>query len=313
VGGLPHAQVDSRAGLALLTAAAGLGALFFLLPGAGARRAAIVATIALALAAAWRSVPEEPPPPPPEGLRLTMLDVGQGDAILLQVPEGAVLVDQGPPEAEVATQLRRLGVESLAALVLTHPQRDHVGGAAEVLEELHVAAVLDPLIPAPSPDQEAALAAAEEHRVPVVEARAGERFRVGGLRMRVLWPDGRAPPGGDPNDSAIVLLASYGRVDVLLTADAEGNVTVPLRPPDVEVLKVAHHGSGDPRLPDLLRLVRPEVALVSVGRGNRYGHPDPTTVDALADFPGLAVYRSDLDGRVTIESDGSRLTVSKER
>jgi competence protein ComEC len=102
-------------------------------------------------------------------------------------------------------------------------------------------------------------------------------------------------------------------VDVLLTADAEGNVTVPLRPPDVEVLKVAHHGSGDPRLPDLLRLVRPEVALVSVGRGNRYGHPDPTTVDALADFPGPAVYRSDLDGRVTIESDGSRLTVSKER
>ncbi|HXV58106.1 MAG TPA: ComEC/Rec2 family competence protein [Gaiellaceae bacterium] len=313
VGGLPHAQVDSPAGLALLAAVLGLGALFLLLPGPGSRRAGIVATLALALAVAWRSFPGEEPLPPPDGLRLTMLDVGQGDAILLQVPEGAVLVDQGPPEADVAARLRRLGVRSLAALVLTHPQRDHVGGAADVLERLPVTAVLDPLIPAPSPDQEAALEAAEEHGVPVVEARAGQGFRVGGLRMRVLWPDGPAPPGADPNDSAIVLLASYGRVDVLLTADAEGNVTVPLRPPDVEILKVAHHGSGDPRLPDLLRLVRPEIALVSVGSDNRYGHPDPATIASLEAFPGLALYRSDLDGSVTIESDGSRLTVSTGR
>ena len=96
--------------------------------------------------------------------------------------------------------------------------------------------------------------------------------------MRVLWPDGSGTPGEDPNDNAVVLLASYGSVDALLTADAEGNVTVPIRPPPVEILKVAHHGSADPALPQLLELTRPRVAVVSVGSRNDYGHPTPETM-----------------------------------
>lgn len=110
-----------------------------------------------------------------------------------------------------------------------------------------------------------------------------------------------------------MILASYGSVDALLTADAEGNVTVPLRPPPVEILKVAHHGSADERLPQLLELVRPRIALVSVGGGNDYGHPAPSTTAALAELPGLAVYRTDRDGRVTIETDGERISVAESR
>jgi competence protein ComEC len=120
-------------------------------------------------------------------------------------------------------------------------------------------------------------------------------------------------PGGNPNDSAVVLLASYGQVDALLTADAEGNVTLPIRPPPVEILKVAHHGSDDLFLPELLDLLRPSVAVVSVGRSNTYGHPTPATMAALAEVPGLAVYRTDRDGRVTVETDGSRLSVGTDR
>ena len=251
-------------------------------------------------------------PPLPNGLRITVLDVGQGDAILLQVPEGAVLVDQGPPEADVAGQLERLGVERLAALVLTHPQRDHIGGAADVLEELDVGAVLDPRLPAESADHDAAAAAARARDVSVVVARAGRRLRVGALRLEVLWPDGPGPPGDDPNNHAVVLLARYGQVDALLTADAEGNVTVPIRPPPVEILKVAHHGSADASLPALLELVDPQIAVVSVGRDNDYGHPTPSTMAALAGFAGLDVYRTDVDGRITIETDGRRISVSRE-
>ena len=194
-----------------------------------------------------------------------MHDVGQGDAILLQVAEGAVLVDQGPPEADVAGQLAELGVNRLAALVLTHPQRDHVGGAAAVLGQAEVAAVVDPLIPSSSEEQRAALLAARERGVPLVAARAGRRFTVGELDVQILWPEGAAPPSGDPNDHAVVLLVSYGEVDALLTADAEGEVTLPLRPPPAEILKVAHHGSDDSYLPSLLELVRPRSSRAGAG------------------------------------------------
>ena len=310
VGGLPHAQATSLEALGLLLAAAAGAALLVFGRSRRLRRSVAAAALLLALVVAWRSAPGERPPPP-SGLRLTVLDVGQGDAILLEVAQGALLVDQGPPEGEVADQLDELGVDRLVALVLTHPQRDHVGGAADVLERLDVETVLAPDIRAPSADHESALSAARRHRVPVVTALAGQRLRVGRLRLQVLWPEGPGSPGSDPNDHAIVILASYGSVDALLTADAEGNVTVPLRPPPVEILKVAHHGSADERLPQLLALLRPRIAVVSVGSGNDYGHPAPSTTAALAAVPELDVYRTDRDGRVTIETDGERITVSE--
>jgi len=266
VAALPFAQVTSWTGV--LVASAGAAAMGVLprLRAHERNRVLALGAVVLVAGTAWRLVPERVLPPP-SGLRITVLDVGQGDAVLLQVPSGAILVDQGPPEAHVADQLRRLGVRRLALLVLTHPQRDHVGGAAEVLEELDVDRVLDPRIPAGSADQAGALAAARRRRVPVVAVHAGQEYRLGRLRLRVLWPDEPGPPGQDPNTHATVLLASYGEVDALLTADAEGGVTVPLRPPPAEILKVAHHGSADPFLPRLLDAVRPRVAVVSVVAG----------------------------------------------
>jgi competence protein ComEC len=149
--------------------------------------------------------------------------------------------------------------------------------------------------------------------VRLVVARAGEAFRIGRLRLRILWPDGPGAPGDDPNNHAIVVLASFGQVDVLMTADAESDVTGRLRVPPVEILKVAHHGSADPGLPSLLDRIRPRIAVISVGAENEYGHPDPGTVAALESIPGLAVYRTDRDGRVVVESDGRRISVRTDR
>ncbi len=224
-----------------------------------------------------------------------------------------MLIDEGPPEAHVDAQLKGLGVKNLAAVVLTHPQRDHVGGAAAVLDHEPVGFVLDPKIPAESVDEKAALAAATAHHVRLVLARAGETFRLGRLTLRVLWPADEVARGADPNDSAIVILASYGTTDALFTADAESNVTLPLRPQAVEILKVAHHGSEDEGLGALLALLRPRVAVISVGEHNDYGHPDPSTVATLRSFPGLSLYRTDEDGRVTVESDGRELIVHTEK
>ena len=312
VGGLPHAEVTSGREVALLATGLLVVVLAIRLGASRGRRVLALAAIAAALGLAWRSGGEEAPPTP-GGLRMTVLDVGQGDAILLQVAQGAVLVDQGPPEAEVADQLRALGISRLAAIVLTHPHRDHVGGAVEILDRLPVGFVLDPLVPTHSSDERAALAEARQERVRIVPARVGLLYRLGRLRLRVLWPNGPGVKGEDPHQHAVVLLATYGSFDVLLTTDAESEVTLPLRPPRVEVLKVAHHGSSDPGLPDLLELVEPRIAVISVGRGNDYGHPTASTLAALGRDPGLDVYRTDEDGRVVIESDGRSFSVRTDR
>jgi competence protein ComEC len=149
--------------------------------------------------------------------------------------------------------------------------------------------------------------------VPVLLARAGSVYSIGQLRLRVLWPEGPGPTGDDPNNHATVILASYGGVDVLLTADAETNVTNPLHPPPVEVLKVAHHGSADDGLRQELAEIRPQVAVISVGHHNDYGHPTPSTLAALGAAPGLDFYRTDRDGRVVVETDGKRISVHTAR
>ncbi|HEX2045207.1 MAG TPA: DNA internalization-related competence protein ComEC/Rec2 [Gaiellaceae bacterium] len=312
VGGLPYAEATSESAVLVLASTVVLVAVLVAVRPPKARRAAAVLALAVALLVAWRSAPEDARPPA-RGLRVTVLDVGQGDATLLEVPGGAVLVDQGPPEADVAHQLEALGVTRLDLLVLTHPSRDNIGGAEDVVRRLDVGLLLEPALPFDNPYGEPALAEARRRGVRVAVTRAGQEYRLGGLRLRVLWPDGSASPAADPNDHATVLLASYGSTDVLLPADAESNVTLPLRPPPVEILKVAHHGSADERLAELLARTRPRVAAVSAGAGNEYGHPAPSTVAALEAVRGLAVYRTDEDGGITIESDGQRLAVRTER
>ncbi|HET8652455.1 MAG TPA: ComEC/Rec2 family competence protein [Gaiellaceae bacterium] len=307
VAALPGADVGASAGLAVAAAAVAALVVWRRLPAWRRPSLAVVAASVTLVAAAWQVRPESGRPPP-HGFRLTVLDVGQGDAILLEVPEGAVLVDQGPPEGHVDDQLRKLGVRRLSLAVLTHPQRDHVGGAAALVRHLRVDRILDPRIPSESPDETAALNEAKRRSVPVLTARAGLVVRLGRLRLRVLWPARDPPAHEDPNLSATVILASYGTVDALLTADAESPVTLPLNPPPVEILKVAHHGSADEGLPRLLELTRPRIAVISCGADNDYGHPTPSTIAELESVPGLDVYRTDRDGDVVVESDGSRLT-----
>jgi competence protein ComEC len=314
VSGWPSAQIHSAvaltAVLALAAAPVGVRRLPRYRRGVAAVGLVSVALTLAAAACAFRPVPSWAPP---QGLRVTFLDVGQGDSALVEAPGAAVLVDEGPPEADVAGQLRAMGVRALTAIVLTHPQRDHIGGAAAVLDGLRVGEVEDPGIEAPSADHDAAMAAARRRHVPVEIVHEGDTFRIGKLRLRILWPDEPGLPSEDPNQHAVVALASYGATDVLLTADAESDVTGRLRIPPVEVLKVAHHGSEDPGLPDLLRTLRPRLAVISVGKGNDYGHPRPETIAALQAEPGLETLRTDESGRIVVESDGRTLSVRAQR
>ncbi|MCS7007509.1 MAG: ComEC/Rec2 family competence protein, partial [Gaiellaceae bacterium] len=209
---LPGAEVGRRAAVlgALLAASALVLARALRSRRAGARPVATLAASAVAAAlvavalglgergsSAWS---------PPTGLRVTVLDVGQGDAVLLETASARVLVDQGPPEADVAEQLLRMGIRSLSALVLTHPERDHVGGAADVLRKLRVGVALDPMLEATGPEREEAIAVARAMGVPIRELRAGAELRAGGLILRALWPRDGGLPSEDPNLNALVLL-----------------------------------------------------------------------------------------------------------
>ncbi|HJR95139.1 MAG TPA: ComEC/Rec2 family competence protein, partial [Gaiellaceae bacterium] len=318
VAGRPSAAVGT--GPVLVSCAALGGALVALrrLRGHVARIHALPVAVALGgavlvVGAAW-ATRAEPVREPPAGLRVTFLDVGQGDAILLETPRASVLVDQGPPEGDAAQQLRSMGIRSLTALVLTHPQRDHVGGAADVIRRVRVGRILDPRLAATGTEYEEAMRAARSRDVEVDLVRSGSTYRAGGLTLRALWPGDEGTPTEDPNLNPVVLLASYGEVDVFLPADAESDVTARLSLPEVEILKVAHHGSEDPGLATELRELRPRIAVISCGRDNEYGHPRPETLATLDGLPGLAVYRTDEDGRVVVESDGRRtLTVETAR
>jgi competence protein ComEC len=128
---------------------------------------------------------------------------------------------------------------------------------------------------------------------------AGDEVRVGPLTVRILWPPRDAPPAGDPNDRTIVAQArAYGH-SILLTADSESPVLSRLELPAVDLVKVPHHGSADPGLPDVLSRLAPRVAVIPVGRGNGYGHPAASTLAALRAVP--LVLRTDRDGTVRVE------------
>ena len=192
---------------------------------------------------------------PAPGLRITVLDVGQGDSILLDPADGEpVLVDGGPHGDDLRDHLEREGVSKLAAVVVTHDQSDHVGGIEELLGILPIHRLL---YAQRGPDFPRNARAADIRTSSIAE---GSEVDSGGLRLEVLWPpraalDHRAPT--DPNLMALVLLARWHRFSMLLTADAEAEA-VPLDPGPVDVLKVAHHGSDDAGLGPLLDRTAPE-------------------------------------------------------
>jgi competence protein ComEC len=235
---------------------------------------------------------------PVAGLRVSVLDVGQGDAILLQ-PAGApaVLVDGGPPGDDLEADLRSAGVARLAVAVVSHEQSDHAGGIEELLGRLPVDRLAYARL------SRGLRGRAEAAGVRPVRIAAGAVLRSGRLRIEVLWP----PPalladplaGADPNTQALVLLACWRDFSMLLTADAEA-AAVPLDPGPVDVLKLAHHGSEDAGLDALLERTAPQLAVISVGADNPFGHPTPATLGSLARH-GVPTLRTDLDGTIAIE------------
>ncbi len=287
-------------------------------PRAG-RHAAIalaVALLAVSLVGATR---------PDDRTHLTMLDVGQGDAILVEGGHGGrLLVDGGPDPERLLVELdERLPPwdRRLDLVVLTHPHEDHVAGLPLLLERYRVGRVFEPGMPGAGPGYRAFVDALARAGRRAERLRTGDRLTVDDIVLTVLWPDPTAVPTTPPdtgrgiNDVSIVLLGEVAGRRFLLTGDAEDDVDPALLArglAPVDVLKVAHHGSRTASSDALLRALAPMVALVSVGADNTYGHPSPATLARL-EARGARVFRTDLDGAVEVTLERSGVTVSPER
>jgi competence protein ComEC len=264
------------------------------------------------------------PAPPADRLRVTVFDVGQSEAILLQVPGAApLMVDSGGVvfggggadlgRRVLAPALWHRGVGRLGALLITHGDPDHVGGAAAL-----VAAFLPTRlwtgVPVPSHRPDAELAdAALARGVRLETRRRGEELAWGRARVRVLHP-----PMPDwerqrvRNDDSVVIEVLFGDAALLLAgdigADVEREILPMLTPARIRILKVAHHGSRTSSSRELLEGWRPQVGVISAGRGNTFGHPAAEVLERLEAI-GAAIYRTDLDGQITIDTDGRTLSV----
>jgi competence protein ComEC len=253
-------------------------------------------------------------------VEIVVLDVGQGDATLLRSPAGRwILLDAGPRtrtfdagERRVLPYLRRRGIHHLELMILTHPDMDHVGGAASVLTDLPVTGILGPGLPAGTEAFLDALGAASAEDRPWITVRAGDSLNLDGMALRILAPEDSLPgvEAEGNNAASLVLELRFGSFAALLTGDApalsEDGFLPRVLSDRIQILKVGHHGSSTSTTPGLLRRIEPAVALISVGRRNRFGHPHPEVLARLAHL-GTQVFRTDRQGTLTVRArdDGS--------
>ncbi|MDP8904635.1 MAG: ComEC/Rec2 family competence protein, partial [Chloroflexota bacterium] len=262
----------------------------------------------------------------PDGrLHVTVLDVGQGDAILLEgAAGGRILVDTGPdPDRLLGLLDARLPAwdRRIDLVVLSHPHEDHVAGLALLLDRYRIGGIAEPGMVGLGPGDAAYRRRLAELGRQTTILTAGDRIDLDGARIDVRWPlPGRVPlrpadGGQSVNNISTVLDVTFGERRLLLTGDVEEQIDPQLlghglaadgRP--LDVLKVAHHGSATATTDAFVQRLQPSVAIISAGWGNPYGHPSPRTVERL-EQAGAKLFRTDLDGSVEITTDGLDLRV----
>ncbi|MGE4053629.1 MAG: DNA internalization-related competence protein ComEC/Rec2 [Vicinamibacterales bacterium] len=294
------------------------------LESAAARRIRLVASTGVACASLWiLAEPWSLIGQRTDRLRVTFLDVGQGDATLVRFPRGdTMLVDAGGLAASsfdigdrvVAPVLRHAGVRRLGTAVLSHAHPDHAGGMPSVIREFRPRDVWDgvPVPPFGFWNELRTLAADVGARWTTVQRR--DRVVVDDVEVIVYHPPLPDWQRQDVrNDDSIVLELRWGSVSIVLPGDVgrevEAEIEAMFEPAPVRVLKVPHHGSLTSSSPEFLRVLRPGVAIVSAGRGNAYGHPAPAVLERYREA-GAEVFRTDLDGAVSISTDGRHVEVA---
>jgi beta-lactamase superfamily II metal-dependent hydrolase len=274
---------------------------------------------------------EAPPPASGDETKVVVLDVGQGDSILVITPGNkTALVDAGEPGDGkiILAALKKYGVDHLDLLVATHPHADHIGAADEVIKGTNVGRVLYSGVPHTTKNYEDFLKAVDEKKIPLTRAEPGQTFELGGGGViRVLAPieplftkEDLRSGGNEPNANSVVARFDYGEFSMLLTGDAEEQTERERLIKNganfqATVLKVGHHGSKYATSEDFLKRGGFKLAVISAGTDNRYGHPSQEVLDRLK-AAGVRVYRTDFQGEIAISTRGqegdAKVTTARE-
>jgi len=261
---------------------------------------------------------------PDDNLHISFLDVGQGDAILIQTPTHQdILIDGGPSPQAISLGLGQkmpFWDRTIDLVVLTHPHSDHLTGLVEVLQRYEVKQVLSPDLDCDSLICDEWLSLIEEKNVKYTTAQAGQQIDLGdGIVIKVLNPQipHLAATGSDMDNNGVVLHISMDNISFLLTADIMWEAEFELISQRVDltstVLKVAHCGSDTSTTPEFLAVVHPQIAVISVGEDNPYGHPSDEVLGRLRQKLGQGnIYHTDKQGTIEFITDGERLWVEVE-
>ncbi|MFY9461616.1 MAG: ComEC/Rec2 family competence protein [Candidatus Sungiibacteriota bacterium] len=256
-------------------------------------------------------------------LRIYFFDVGQGDAIFIESPGGnQVLIDGGPDNSVLAKlgEVMPFWDRSIDLVILTHPHADHLDGLVEVLKRYDVGTVLESGVNHTIPEYAEWHELLEEKNVKVVIAKAGQRIQLSDAAyLDILTPledfIGKSPK--DMHDATVVSKLTYASTAILFMADAERPLEFRLLDSsfqilDSDILKAGHHGSKTSSSEGFLEAVSPEIAVISTGKKNRYGHPHQEVIDRLNKL-GIKIFRTDTDGDVTFVSNGVQFSLDKPR
>jgi competence protein ComEC len=249
-------------------------------------------------------------------LHVVFCDVGQGDAIYVRFPTGHdMLVDGGPDDSVLVCLGEHMPFwdREIDIVLLTHPQMDHYGGLIDVAQRYRVGQWYAPPVSNNAVSYALLQQILKKRGIVAGSLYAGDRVAIGSVSLDILWPDQtwlskRASFLPDINDASSIVRMTYGRFDVLLTGDAEQSIVLNASDgvrEQVEVYKVGHHGSAGAVSDELLDLIIPSLAVISVGEGNAHGHPRADVLDTL-DAHNVRTLRTDIDGTVEVVSDGGR-------
>jgi competence protein ComEC len=251
-------------------------------------------------------------------LHIWFLDVGQGDAIFIQAPNGNQILIDGGPDNKVLQELGRIMPffdHSIDMVVLTHPHADHMRGLIEVLKNYQVGEVLENKIPCDSP--ECVEWDNAEQKTEVVQAEAGQIVDLGGgAELKVIYarqPDARANAAKNAHDYMLVTELEYDGESVLLMGDAEKKIEQALAAGGdlrTQFLKIGHHGSKTSTTAQFLNAVKPELAFLELGERNQYSFPHPDVIKRLEDL-GIKYYRTDINGTVELALDGNNFLIKE--
>lgn len=253
---------------------------------------------------------------PNNDLKVMYLDVGQGDAILIQSQGEAMLIDAGEKDqgSTVNAYLEQENIKSLKYIICTHPHSDHIGGMAEVIREYNADDIFLGKQKYDTDTYNNLISLAEKKNITKIYPKAGDTYKLGGSSFEFLTPLGK-DYGDNTNNYSLVIKLTNGKNSFLFTGDMEEEAEKDLLSEgwdlETDVLKVGHHGSLTSSSLEFLRAVDPVYAVISVGKDNSYGHPSSITLANLED-EDVQVYRTDVMGTVTMNSDGNNISVKTE-